>query len=56
MIMQKQHVWEGKSGISTHKETVSMQQGYAQIVPLPQGTGRPQGRTGLSFARAPLLG
>lgn len=54
--VQKQPVWEGRNGISTHRETGSTQQGYAQTVRQHQGIGRPQGRTELSSERALLLG
>jgi hypothetical protein len=54
-MVQNQHVSEEKNGISIHKETESMQQGYAQIVQLHQAIGRQLEKTDLSFARVLLL-
>lgn len=52
--MQKRHVWEGRSGISTHRETGSMRRGREGIGRQLQGTGRPLEKTELSFGRALL--
>lgn len=50
-FMQKVHVWDGRSGISTVSVIGNMQRGFEQTEQRQLGIGRPQEKTGQSFAK-----
>lgn len=51
MSVQKQLVWEGKNGISTHRETGNMQRDLGQIEPRYRVTGRLPEKTDLQSGK-----